>query len=251
MPRLVVSGVWKSFPTSAGPRPVLRDVSFEVPPASTVCLVGPNGSGKTTLLKTLCTLLKPDRGRVLIDDLDAHLHPRRAKRLLGFASTEDHSFYGRLSAGMNLWFYAQLFSIPSYVFKERLGHLKEDLELEGILEKPFRELSNGQKQRMLLARSLLHDPAVVLLDEPHQNLDPHASLRLRTLLRETWPLRRGRAVLVSTHHLDEALRISDHWVVLHEGRVAFNGSFGGALRARPGLAPEDLFQELTSHAPAV
>src|SRR5262245_55764466 len=106
MPRLAVSGVWKSFPTPKGPRAILKDVSFEVPSSSTVCLVGPNGSGKTTLLKTLCTLLNPEKGRVAIDDLDVHRNPQKTKRLLGFASTEDHSFYGRLSGRMNLWFYA-------------------------------------------------------------------------------------------------------------------------------------------------
>jgi ABC-type multidrug transport system ATPase subunit len=243
-PRLQVTGLSKSF----GPRRVLRDVSFEVPPSSVVCLVGPNGSGKTTLLKTVCTLLKPDEGRVLVDGADAHAQPRRAKTLLGFASTEDHSFYGRLTSRMNLWFYAQLFGLSQASFQERVNTLTADLDLGDVLDKSFRELSNGQKQRMLLARSLLHDPAILLLDEPHQNLDPNASLKLRTLLRETWPRQRGKAVLVSTHHLDEAARISDRWVVLSDGRVVFNGSFEAA---RKGDSPEAFFQRLTLHAAAL
>lgn len=244
-PRLSVSGITKSFASSSGPKTVLRGVSFDVPPSSVVCLVGPNGSGKTTLLKTICTLLRPDQGKVLLDGIDAHAHPRRIKASLGFASTEDHSFYGRLSARLNLWFYAQLFGLSDAVFQERVKTLDADLELGDVLDKPFRELSNGQKQRMLLARALLHDPSVLLLDEPHQNLDPNASLRLRTLLRETWPAGRGKAVLVSTHHLDEAARISNRWVVLNEGRVVFNGSFEAA---RQGASPEDFFRKLTLQA---
>jgi ABC-2 type transport system ATP-binding protein len=246
-PRLSVQDVFKSYPVTGGKRPVLRGVSFDLAPGEVACLVGPNGSGKTTLLKTLCGLLVPDAGKVFLEGEDARAKPRRTKRLLGFGSTEDHSFYGRLTSRMNLWFYAQLYGLTGAAFRAVLARLSDDLELAELLPKPFRELSNGQKQRMLLARALLHDPALVLLDEPHQNLDPTAALRLRGLLKDAWPSR-GKTVLVSTHHLDEALRISDRWIVLFDGRVVFDGSFRAALAARPGLAPEALFQELTSRA---
>lgn len=249
-PRLSVKNVAKSYPIAGGVRPVLRDVSFDVAPGEVACLVGPNGSGKTTLLKSLCGLLVPDAGSVTIDGADARRDPRAVKRRLGFASTEDHSFYGRLSSRMNLWFYAQLFGLSAAAFKVSLDRLSEELELKDVLHKTFRELSNGQKQRMLLARALLHDPSLVLLDEPHQNLDPTASLRLRGLLKDVWP-RRDKTVLVSTHHLDEALRISDRWIVLFDGKIVFDGSFEAARRARPALTPEALFQELTTHAAPV
>lgn len=243
-PRLSVRNVTKSYPTSTGPRPVLRGVSFDVSAGEVVCLVGPNGSGKTTLLKSLCGLLSPDGGEVRIDGEDSRRDPRAVKRRLGFASTEDHSFYGRLTSWMNLWFYAQLFGLSKKTFESSLARLSDELDLKEVLHKSFRELSNGQKQRMLLARSMLHDPNLLLLDEPHQNLDPTASLRLRSLLKEAWPAR-GKTVLVSTHHLDEALRISDRWLVLFDGRIVFDGSFDAARRARPALTPEALFQELT------
>jgi sodium transport system ATP-binding protein len=245
---LLVEGVSKSFPGAGGLHRVLKDVSFQVEPSETVCLVGPNGSGKTTLLKTICTLLRPDGGRVLLGGLDVHRNPAKVKRLLGYASTEDQSFYGRLSARMNLWFYARLFGLSDAAFRARVEALSAELDLGDILGKPFRELSNGQKQRMLLARSLLHEPSVLLLDEPHQNLDPNASILLRSLLRDTWPKAQGRAILVSTHHLDEAARISDRWVVVHKGKVVFNGSFSAARR---GDSPEEFFKRLTVDAVAV
>jgi ABC-type multidrug transport system ATPase subunit len=241
---LSINHIVKGFPSKAGRKPVLEGVSFEVPRGSVACLVGLNGSGKTTLLKTIATLLTPESGTVSWDGLDVHRRDREAKRRMGFASTEDHSFYGRLSAWMNLWFYAQLFGLSREAFRARIAVLTKDLDLEGILGKSFRELSNGQKQRMLLARATLHDPELILLDEPHQNLDPTASLHLRALLRETWPAR-GKTLLISTHHLDEALRISDRWVVLHQGKVAFNGSVAEARRDNPGWTVESFFQELT------
>ena len=242
---MIVSHLSKSFPSAGGAREVLRDVSFEAPEGALVCLLGPNGSGKTTLLKTLCTLLIPETGRVLVDGLDVHRHPQAAKRLMGFASAEDQSFYGRLSARMNLWFYAQLHGLSRSGFADRLRDLGRELELDSLLERPFRELSNGQKQRLLLARALLHDPAVLLLDEPHQNLDPPFSRRLRELLIEEWGRRRRKTILLSTHHLEDAQKISDQWVVLSGGSVRFDGSLASVRDGNAAFSIEDFFQKLT------
>ena len=245
MRSLSVSHVSKSFPSSGGPRAVLRDVSFEIPPGGLLCLLGPNGSGKTTLLKTIATLLIPEQGAVRAGDLDVHKEPARAKRLIGFASTEDQSFYGRLSARMNLWFYGQMYGLSETAFERRLGELSDLLDLSGGLDRPFRELSSGQKQRFLLARADLHDPEVLILDEPHQNLDPRFSSRLRAVIQDEWVARRKKTVLVSTHHLEDAQKISDQWVVLAEGRVRFSGSLAAARAKEPHLDLEKFFHELT------
>ena len=228
----------------------MRDISFEIPPGGLLCLLGPNGSGKTTLLKTIATLLIPEHGAVRVGDLDVHKDPARAKRLIGFASTEDQSFYGRLSARMNLWFYGQMYGLSETAFERRLGELSELLELSGGLNRPFRELSSGQKQRFLLARADLHDPKVLILDEPHQNLDPRFSSRLRGVIQDEWVARRKKTVLVSTHHLDDAQKISDQWVVLAEGRVRFAGSLAEARAKHPQTDLEKFFHALTeqSHA---
>ncbi|MGQ0645324.1 MAG: ABC transporter ATP-binding protein [Elusimicrobiota bacterium] len=247
---LSLAQVSKGFPGPGGLRPVLADVSFDVPEGDIVCLLGLNGAGKTTLLKIVSALLAPDGGRVLLSGLDVHRRPAEAKARIGFASSEDHSFYGRLSVRMNLWFYAQLHGLPPARWRDRLESLSGQLELSGFLDQPFRELSSGQKQRVLLARALLHDPALVLLDEPHQNLDPGFSTRLRSLLRDEWRGREKRTLLVSTHHLDEAQRISDRWVVLHDGRALFQGSLSGRLQREPGLTAHDFFRNLTSPAAA-
>jgi ABC-type multidrug transport system ATPase subunit len=247
---LTVSHVSKSFPGSSGPKHALQDVSFDVPAGQTVCLLGPNGSGKTTLLKVLSTLLSPDEGHVRLGPLDAHQNLGEAKRLLGFASSEDHSFYGRLSVERNLWFYAQLHGLSRPVWTDRLAVLNRQLDLAGFLAQPFRELSSGQKQRVLLARALLHDPVLLLLDEPHQNLDPRFAAQLRRLLAEDWGASGRKTIVISTHHLEDALKISDRWVVLSEGRVRFDGSLAAARAGRPDFSVEAFFQGLTapSHA---
>lgn len=247
---LSLSHVSKSFPSSGAPRTVLRDISFEIPAGGLLCLLGPNGSGKTTLLKTIATLLIPETGTVRAGTLNVHRHPDQAKRCIGFASTEDQSFYGRLSARMNLWFYGQMYGLSERAFNLRLEELTDLLDLSSGLARPFRELSSGQKQRFLLARADLHDPAILILDEPHQNLDPRFSSRLRSVIREEWVAKRKKTVLVSTHHLEDAQKISDHWVVLADGQVRFSGSLSQAREREPHLDLEKFFHGLTesSHA---
>lgn len=250
MQALTVSRISKSFPSSGGSRAVLRDISFEVPAGGLLCLLGPNGSGKTTLLKTIATLLIPESGHVLAGPLNVHQYPEKAKRLIGFASTEDQSFYGRLSARMNLWFYGQMYGLTKQAFERRLAELVDLLDLSSGLSRPFRELSSGQKQRFLLARADLHDPVILILDEPHQNLDPRFSSRLRTVIREEWVAKRKKTVLVSTHHLEDAQKISDQWVVLVDGQVRFSGSLSQARAREPLQDLEKFFHALTepSHA---
>jgi ABC-type multidrug transport system ATPase subunit len=250
MKSLTISHVSKSFPSSGGPRAVLRDVSFEIPAGGLLCLLGPNGSGKTTLLKTIATLLIPETGTVHAGEVDVHQHSAQAKRLIGFASTEDQSFYGRLSARMNLWFYGQMYGLSERAFEERLADLSDMLDLSGGLERPFRELSSGQKQRFLLARADLHDPEILILDEPHQNLDPRFSSKLRSVIREEWVTKRKKTVLVSTHHLEDAQKISDQWVVLADGQVRFSGSLSQARAKASSVDLEKFFHALTepSHA---
>src|SRR4051812_35210040 len=127
MPSLILSHVTKSFSSFGGPRRILDDVSFEVPAGKIVCLLGPNGSGKTTLLKAVSTLLSLDGGNVRLGDLDIHQNAAAAKRLIGFASTEDHSFYGRLSVRMNLWFYAQLHGVSRSEWERRFADMSARL----------------------------------------------------------------------------------------------------------------------------
>jgi sodium transport system ATP-binding protein len=243
MPSLIVENVTKRFPSASGPKTVLRGVSFDVPAGSVLCLLGPNGSGKTTLLKTIATLLSPDEGSVRLDALNVHERPLDAKRLMGFSSSEDHSFYGRLSVRENLWFYGRLHGLGRRAWSGRLAELAEQLEMTS-LDAPFRELSSGQKQRVLLARALLHNPPVVLLDEPHQNLDPLFGARLRDLLVERWGKREKKTILVSTHHLEDALKLSDRWVVLSGGRAVFSGRVSEARAARPDFSVEKFFDSL-------
>ncbi|HRY30349.1 MAG TPA: ABC transporter ATP-binding protein [Elusimicrobiota bacterium] len=242
---LVVSHAFKQFPSSAGPKKILKDISFRVTAGEVVCLLGPNGSGKTTLLKTIATLLSPDGGEVLLDGKSVHSDTLRTRRLLGFASSEEHSFYGRLTVWGNLRFYAQLHALSPARWKARYDELKNVLDLPAP-ETPFRQLSAGQKQKLLLARAVLHDPPVLILDEPSQHLDPAFLARFRTLATEEWGERRKKIVLISTHHLEDALKISDRWLVISEGRLRFDGSVSAVKRADPAFAVDSFFQKLTA-----
>jgi sodium transport system ATP-binding protein len=248
VPSLEITRIRKDFGPASAPRRVLDDVSFRVPENGIVCLLGPNGSGKTTLLKIISTILSPDAGAVTLDGMDVHQHPKDAKRLMGFASSEDHSFYGRLTPRENLRFYAQLHGLSKIQWKARMDQLGHELAIGPLLDRPFRELSNGQKQHVLLARALLHNPPVLLLDEPNRNLDPNSSVRLRNLLLEDWGKNQKKTILVSTHHLDEAQKISDQWVVISEGAIRFNGSWSEKKESDPAFSAEGFFQDLTRPA---
>ncbi|HOW28121.1 MAG TPA: ABC transporter ATP-binding protein [Elusimicrobiota bacterium] len=245
MPSLTVSRITKSFTTGKTVKTVLSDVSFDVPEGETLCLLGPNGSGKTTLLKIVSSLLIPDAGSVAIDGRDVLADILGTKRTLGFGSSEDHSFYGRLTVEQNLRFYSDLHGLSRADRERRMGEMADILEIGAILKTPFRELSSGQKQRLLIVRALLHDPRIVLLDEPTQNLDPNFSARLREYLTSLSRPPRPKTFLISTHHLDDAQKFSDRWVILSKGSVRFSGSVSTELRRNPGMTVDDLFRKST------
>lgn len=189
---LSVSNLSKSFPSPSGPRMALDRLSFELAGGDVLCVLGPNGSGKTTLLKVLAGLVLPDAGTVEVAGET------------GFSPGEERSFYGRLTGLDNLRFFAALRGLDSRRLATALERLRGPLGLEEVLGVTYQQASAGLKQRLSLARALLHDPAVLLFDEPAKSLDPEAAGRLRDFIRGGYAGRPGRAVLWSAHREEEA-----------------------------------------------
>ncbi len=202
---------------------VLRGVDLAVPAGALCGLLGPNGAGKTTLLRILAATVLPDRGRVHILGLDATRTPQRVHRCIGVVLGDERSFFWRLSAGQNLRFFAALCDLPAAAARARIAELAGMLELSGELDKPFRNLSTGWRHRLALARALLHDPPVLLMDEPTRGLDPGAAARARHLIAERLVGRLGKTVLLATHDLAETRRICDRLALLDRGRVLAQG----------------------------
>ena len=218
----------------------VRDLSLQIWPGDVYGLVGPNGAGKTTTLRVTAGLLEPTYGRVRIRGFDLHRQPHEAKRLIGF--TPDHSpAYDDLTVWEYLDLYASAYELP----RERRGpRISECIAMAWLQEKHdalVGGLSRGMKQRLMLARTLLHDPPVMLLDEPASGLDPLGRRELRDLLvslREA-----GKAILISSHILSEMSAFCNKMGVMERGRLVKQGTvadLAGLLpKARKFLARMD------------
>ncbi|MEW6547075.1 MAG: heme ABC exporter ATP-binding protein CcmA [Bacillota bacterium] len=197
-----------------GGHEVLRGVSFELRAGEVLAVLGPNGAGKSTLLRVLGTLLRPTRGEVLVRGRDVRRSGPDLRRSIGFLG--HHTFlYPQLTGWENLWFCARAFGVsdPETRVKEMLGAVGLDL----FAHEPVRHYSRGMQQRLALARALLHDPLLLLLDEPYTGLDPEAAGLLDEVIGR-WR-EQSRSVVMTTHDLGRALSGSDRVLVLQRGRV--------------------------------
>lgn len=197
----------------------LDNVSLTIPQGEICGLLGVNGAGKTTLIKTLAALILPDQGRVEIGGIDLVKFPLQVKRRVGLVTTNDRSFYWRLSSRENLDFFASLHGLSGATKKTRIEELLHLLAIEQMADQQFMTLSTGQRQRLAIARALLSDPAMLLLDEPTTGLDPVAAAAFKTFVRDHLVRRQGKTVLWCTHYLHEAEQLCDRVVLLHQGRI--------------------------------
>ncbi len=206
----------------------LDAVDLDLRRGETVAVFGPNGAGKTTLLRILTSTLRPTSGTVRIAGLDPRVDERRTRRLLGMISHQT-LLYDELTARENLLFFGRLHGADSP--EQRATALLESTGLALRADDPVHTFSRGMQQRLALARCLIHDPEVVLLDEPFTGLDPHSATTFRTTL-DTLRTR-GRTLLVVTHDLARGLELCDRWMILAQGRIAAAGT--AAEVAGPGF----------------
>jgi ABC-2 type transport system ATP-binding protein len=198
----------------------LSDISFQVPLGKICCLLGPNGSGKTTLLKILAGLLQPTSGSVALMGLDPAKKPREAKLNVGWMPAEERSgFYGRLTGRENLQFFAALQGVPAKELDRITGNLALQIGIKDEIDQTVLKVSSGAKQKIGLARAMLHNPSILLLDEPTRNLDPHTILRFRRLIRDHLTRLQKKTIVLSTHSLEEARRVADIVIIMGGGKV--------------------------------
>ncbi len=201
-----------------GTTQALWEVSLRVPERSVLVLLGPNGSGKTTTLKLISTMLLPDSGKVTVAGKETQTNAGEVRRRVGFAVANERSFFPRLTARENLDFFAALDEVPK---SERSGRIEEELRLAGISDAAdtlVMKFSSGMYQRLGLARALLKNPSVLLLDEPTRSVDPGSAAKLWKLVRELPG--RGGTVVLATHNFQEAAAVADRVAVLYSGKLA-------------------------------
>jgi ABC-2 type transport system ATP-binding protein len=215
-PAISVRHLWHRY----GALEVLRDVSFEVAPGEIFGFIGPNGAGKTTTIRVMATLLEPTAGRIEIDGIDAALDPDAVRRIIGYMP--DHAgVYERITVREFLEFFADAYRIPELGVVDAVIELTE---LTKLSDRLVATLSKGMKQRLQIARTLLHDPKVLVLDEPASDLDPRARIEVRDLLLELREL--GKTIFLSSHILTELSDVCTSVGILERGELVVSGPIG-------------------------
>lgn len=224
MSAVSVDGVWKFY----GDYPALRNIQLEAGAGDCLALIGRNGAGKTTLLRILAGFSRPGKGAIRI--FGQQPRETSARRRIGFIG-HGIAVYDELSAIENLTLFARFYGLPN----PRQAGLKwlERTGLERVRDGLVREFSRGMRQRLAVARAFLHDPSVLLLDEPFTALDDRAIGVLQGLLREA--LAAGKTVVLSTHQLREAMELASHVALLARGQVVFHGPCTPEMSADPAL----------------
>ncbi|MHC4645625.1 MAG: ABC transporter ATP-binding protein [Planctomycetota bacterium] len=202
----------------------LKGVSFRVDAGEILGVVGPNGAGKTTLLRILADLLEPDGGGVVFcgEKLNGGKSGFRGK--IGYVSSDERSFFWRLTGRQNLEFFSRLYGIPKAVSRARIAAMLRAFGLDGKADELFRDYSTGTRKKFSLIRALLHKPLLILLDEVTNSLDPASACAVRSLAREYVCAGEGRAGIWSSHRLEEVREVCDKAIVINHGLVKFFGS---------------------------
>ncbi len=236
-----VQGLHKAF----GAVQAVRDVGFVARDGEITGLLGPNGAGKTTTLRMLYTLMKPDRGSVRVDGVDAAADPLAVRKSLGVLP-DARGLYTRLTARENIDYFARLHGLETQTLQRRREVLVEALEMRDFLDRRTAGFSQGQRVKTAIARALVHDPHNVILDEPTNGLDVMATRGLRRFMRALRD--EGRCVLFSSHIMQEVGLLCDRVVVIAGGRVVADES-PDALREQTGRENlEDAFVSLIGSA---
>jgi ABC-2 type transport system ATP-binding protein len=224
-----VDAVTRSFRSSRGmfrrttsEVKAVQGVSFEVERGELFGLLGPNGAGKTTTIKMLITLLLPTTGRLRVLGYDVVAQPRQVRRRVGYVFGGDRGLYERLSGLDNLRYFAELYGVPAREQRSRTGELLELVGLAGRERERVEGYSRGMRQRLHIARGLLHRPEVLFLDEPSIGLDPVGARELRTTVKTLTGT--GTTVLLTTHYMFEADELCDRITVLAQGRIVASGT---------------------------
>jgi sodium transport system ATP-binding protein len=217
------------------------DVSFEAPDGAVTGLLGPNGAGKTTTLRMLYTLMKPDRGRIVVDDVDAIADPLGAQRRLGVLP-DLSGLYPRLTAREHIQYFGELHGLSGTALGARTDALLQRLDMREIADRRTAGFSHGERTKVALARALVHDPTNVLLDEPTNGLDVMSTRAVREIIRRLKA--EGRSVLFSSHVMQEVSALCDTIVVLAHGRVVASGTPEALLAQTGHRSLEDAFVTL-------
>jgi sodium transport system ATP-binding protein len=216
------------FPPRGEPIVAVADASFEVGPGEVFGLLGPNGAGKTTLLRMLAAIIAPTSGLCLVDGMNAREHPDAVRRSIGFLSGNTR-IYGRLTAKEVLRYFGRLYGLDDATIATRTGALAAQLGMADFMDRRCEALSTGQSQKVSIARVMLHEPKVLILDEPSLGLDIMTSRAIVEFIVRA--RERGHSIIFSTHYMTEAERLCDRIAFIHRGEIMCIDTLAGICAA--------------------
>ncbi|SRR5579864_146385 len=213
-----VNGLRRQFDSKEGKVIALDGVDMQVRKGEVFGVLGPNGAGKTTMIRILSTLLLPSSGKAEVMGFDVGKEPEKIRAVINMASGAERAGYDFITARGNLWFFSQLYGIPSEEAHKRINELSKMLGLQNYLDRKFYALSTGYKQRVTLVRAFINDPKVVFLDEPTIGLDVMTALSIREyILKQAKD--HGRTILLATHNMAEVDAICNRVAIIDKGKI--------------------------------
>lgn len=232
-----VDNLCKSF----GSLNVLKDISFKAKTGEIITLLGPNGAGKTTLMRCICGYLPIDKGSITIDNVRINENLVNCLNKIGYMP-ENTPFYPEMSVLDYMRFVAKIYHMSNDSFVERMEYIKKALSLDDVLGKKMSTLSKGFRRRVGVGAAILHNPQILILDEPTEGLDPNQKITLRKFLKD---YAQKALVLISTHLLEEIEALSSRVIILNEGRLIKDTSFSALKKEAPDGELSKLFYQLT------
>ncbi|OPX18397.1 hypothetical protein BXT86_01370 [candidate division WOR-3 bacterium 4484_100] len=217
---IVVDALYKFFKKGRpGEVRAVDGVSFQIEKGELFGLLGPNGAGKTTLIKCISTLLIPDAGSIRVAGFDVNKDPLKVRQQIGVLTGGERSLYWKLTPIENLRYFAALYGVPRNQVKERIDYLLSLMELKDKAHTRVEKLSSGMKQKLSIARVLVHNPPILLVDEPTIGLDPYFAQFVRNFIKHELNQRLGKTILLTTHYMDEADALCDRVAFMNQGRI--------------------------------
>jgi len=224
----------------------LDKVNLKIRPGELFGLLGPNGSGKTTTIKCLSTILIPDEGTAIVNGFDIHKETAMVRASLGMVVGGERTLYWKLTARDNLMYFASLYKMHRRHAKKRIEELLETMQLSDRADERLEDYSTGMRQKVAIARALLHDPPILLLDEPTLGLDPNFARQIRNQIRELSE-KQGKTVLLTTHYMDEADQLCDRVAFINNGKIV---AVDTPNRLKAMVKEKELVEVTVYHPPA-
>lgn len=234
-----IKNITKSYD---GYKNAIEDVSLDILPGEILGFIGPNGAGKTTTMKILTGLLSPDSGSVVLNGFDIDLDSTNAKKEFGFVADDPNAFL-KLKGIEYLNFMADMYEVSSLDREQRILEFSKVLSIEDALNQKISSYSHGMRQKIMVIASLLHNPNLLILDEPLTGLDPQSSRVLKNLMRQRAD--EGKSVIFSTHVLEIAEKLCDQIAIIDGGKIIYKGTLKQLQLLHPDLSLEDIFLVMT------